>query len=884
VGSFEDVRRLVAEMARRRVFQVVAVYGGGAFALLQSADVVVDALSLSPTLVTTLTIIILLGFPIAIAVGWLYDLDAAGRLRRTEPAAIERDADTADDEISGSAAMPRLGWPLKVTGVATFVLFVTASWLIATRISPPEPAYAISDPRGSYLVAPVHARGESPVDLELAERAATRLMWKLRGWESVRVVQEFALTGMLYDLEIEAGRVPSLDQTFQMAQTQRVGTVVALRVTSDADSAHLEAVLYDVASRREFGPPYLQTAARDDIDELVAPVARAVLQLRDQDVGLDELRSESPVLEAHQDFFKGLDALYDWRLTVAETNFRQAIAADSLFAAAHHYLALTLYWQTARDGERVLAVGPEIARLTRTASRLADLRDLRPGLREHIEALRAFWAGDYAGARDGYSSLLERDPSDTEAWLLLGAVEFEDPYLERTADGDLRPRRNPNAARRAFERAVELSPDFQLSYGHLFSLDRELLAASVLGEGCQAFEPPDTPRLPPYLVAEAGRQIPYCPVMLDSVTWLPAASFQQVDLRAAGERTEREMRRSRVLLEDWVRIHPEQPRPHEELDGWLTWRRSMLSCSADPAQVDELTRAIRVHRESALSLRGDTTPADRARLALLRLAEEQVEDALMALTAVDAASEVPPPAAANVYLALGMTEEAISASASVYDPVSWGRQDPVDGSIILAGDVAHLVRDITMRGATGDDGPALRTSFERLMAEWTPPAYSRRQSVLLRETILRFGVAPGLVLDSVSRRAWFDGWEEHGVTMDPVWRGLSAATPADVALQRTLAWQRDARQTRAVDHFSAGMLARALGRDSIAAAQFWSVEACPLSLDAFDEGWGVRTLSRLYLARSLADLGDSAGATKAMNGFTALWRGRPEAPGNPTRR
>lgn len=879
MGSVEEVRRFVAEMARRRVFQVVAVYGGGAFALLQSADVVVDALSLSPTLVTTLTIIVLLGFPVALAVGWIYDLDAAGRLRRTGPAEADFPEAAASDGSHEAGA--RLTWTLKVGSVFAAGLLITASWLIATRISPPERAYAVSDPRGSYLVAPVHGLGGSDAELALTERAAGRLMWQLRGWTAIRVVQEFALTGMLYDLEVEAGSPPSLDQTFQMARTQQVGTVVGLRVTADADSAHLEAVLYDVASGEEIGRPFLQTAARDDLDGLVAPVARSILQLRDQHVELDELRAESPVLGAHQDFLEGLAALYDWRLTEAEREFRAAIAADSQFAAAHHYLALTLYWQTARDEERIIASGPEIARLARTASRLAAQRDLRPGLLEHVEAMRAFWAGDYESARQRYRSLLERDPSDTEAWLLLGAVEFRDPYLELTDEGELRPRRNPNAARRAFERAIELSPDFQLSYGHLFALDRQLLSAAVLGEGCPAFESPDTPRSPPYAVAEAGRQVAYCPLAGDSVTWVPMAAFEQFDLQTAGERALRQMRRSRALLEDWVRIHPDHPRPHEELDSWLTWRRSMLSCSADSAEIGELTRAIRVHRELTLGLRGDTTPEDRVRLALLRLAEDQATDALVSLARLETQADVIPAAAANVYLAMGMTDEALEASASAYEVASWARGDPVDGSIILAGDVAGLVHEIAILGATGNHGPALRDAFDRLLRAWAPPAYERRQSVLLREMMVRFGAGPGLVLDSVSRRAWFEGWDGEGVPVDPMWRGLVGTMRSEVALEGARERQRAARRTAALEHFGTGVLARFSGRDSIAADQFRRVGNCPLSLDALDENWGVRTLARFYLARTLESLGDPAAAAKAMDGFSTLWRGIPGGPGDP---
>jgi len=411
-----------------------------------------------------------------------------------------------------------------------------------------------------------------------------------------------------------------------------------------------------------------------------------------------------------------------------------------------------------------------------------------------------------------------------------------------------------------------------------------LLSAAVLGEGCPAFEPPDTPRFPPYAVIEAGRQVSYCPLAGDSVTWVPMATFEQFDLQTAGERAHPQMRRSRALLEDWVRIHPDHPRPHEELDSWLTWRRSMMSCSADSAEIGELTRAIRVHREQALGLRGDTTPEDRVRLALLRLSDDQATDALVSLARLEPQADVIPPAAANVYLAMGMTDQALEASASAYEVASWAREDPADGSIILSSDVAGLVHEIAVRGATGDDGPELQRAFDQLMNSWAPPAYDLRQSVLLREMMLRFGVAPGLVLDPVSRQAWFDGWNRAGVPMDPIWSGLVGTMRADAALDRVLDGQRTARRTDLLDHFGTGVLARVSGRDSIAADQFRRVENCPLSLDALDENWGVRTLARFYLARTLETLGDPAAAARAMDGFSTLWRGSPGGPGDSIRR
>jgi tetratricopeptide (TPR) repeat protein len=881
VSLADPVRRFVAELARRRVFYVVALYGGGAFALLESVDIVVGSLGLSPRITTILTIVVLLGFPVAVGIGWLYDLDASGYLRPTAGGGV---LDGSPGPAAGkSVPVVHLG----LAGLVGVGLVALVSWVIAVRVLPPDPrGYAVPDPRGSYLVTSVRGGGQEPAELALAGRAASRLMWALRGWDSLRVVQEFALTGMLYDLEVPRGQAPDLHQAYQMARNQGVGTVMAVHVGLDRDTAFLEAALYDVAEEREVGQPVLFRGVAADLDGLVAPVTRTILNLRDQTVELAELRGESPNLRAHQDFFGGLEALYGWRLTEAESLFRAAIAEDSIFAAAHHYLALTLYWQTARDGERLTTAGPEIARLTQSASRLADQRNLRPGLRDHVEALRSFWAGDYEEARRIVRSLIDRDPSDTEAWLLLGSIEFTDPYTEVTTGG-LRPRRSPNEARHAFERSVELSPDFQLSYGHLFALDRELLDA-VSGLGCPAFEPPEAPRRPPFVAPEAGGQVPFCPLVTDSVEWVPAADFALVDLKAATRRAEARMRRSRALLEEWVQIHPNEARPHQELDRWLTWKRGALGCETRPEEVAELTRAIGRHREAAFALSSDTTPEDRARLALLRLADGRVEAALDALGGdppVSSASSRTLPAA-NVHLAVGRTRDALTAAAPAYDGKSWGRLDPDGGGVIQSGPVADLVREAAMRGATGSTGAELRGAYERLLASWSGPDYTRRESVLLREMLLRMELAPGLLIDSVARAAWFAGWDDEGIVIPVLWRGLLAGDrlQAERALATVLETRRAWEITGAFDHFAVGVLARHAGNDSLAAASFREVVACPLSLDDLDVGWGLRTLSILYLSRSLEAVGDPAASARALNVFSDLWRGRPEGPGDPARR
>lgn len=871
----ERLRDLFVEIRRRRVLEVVAIYGGLGFAMLEGADIIIAALNLSSVLLTALTILVLLGLPVAAVVGWIYDVDARGRLSRTPPVAkLDLDEDPA-----AAGARP-LRWSRLLAVVGAGALVLGASWLIAVRLSSVGTAYAIEDPRGSYLVAPLGLRGPSADDAELADRVARRLTRQLRGWETLRTVSTAAYDGMASKRGLAQDDLPSLSQARAMAVSQRAGSLIGLELEVDGDSVYLEALLYDAVDDSEFGSPILTAGSTDDLDGLVAPIAQRILRIRDQDTSIDELRRESPNPDAHQDFDAGLDALRDWHLSEAERQFRSAIERDSMFANALHYLALTLYWQTARESRLMLENGPEIARLTQAAARAARTRDVRPVFREHIEAFRAFWDGEYETARELYGHILAADSSDVEAWLLLGAVEVNDPAVEATPRGP-KPRRNLNVARRAFETAANLAPDWQLSYGLLFDIDRDLVDA-VRNEWCPAFDPPGAPPQAPFETTKAAAQVGFCPVVADSIEWIPRAELAGAQRAEAIEGADSLAERSRQLLEAWVQIHPEQARPHEELANWLTWRRSSFGCQQDSASLLQVTSEILRERERSLELRGDTIPADLLRLAMLRLATDDVDGArrLLREGMSGIGSETVPAEAANIHVALGQADTAIALSRPLWSISSWAVQRPDGGPNIPAGDVAEPIVQIALRTAAGANGEALEIPFRRLLDTWSEPRYTATESARLRSLGLRVSpaVGPGLARSPGIRELWFAGWEDAGLEVPAIWRGFLAADSAagtegdlpevERALDAELARLRNAETTHAEEHFLTGLLAQIAGRHEVAVAQLKQVESCPLSLRVLSEGWGLRTMARWYRAQSSDALGDHEDAREAMAAYS----------------
>ncbi|MCA9737409.1 MAG: hypothetical protein R3E98_05295 [Gemmatimonadota bacterium] len=84
--------RFFAELKRRRVWRVAFAYGAGAFVVLQAlAELILPAFGLPDTWLRALVFIAILGFPVAMLLGWLYDVGPRGHVHRTggsDPATV----------------------------------------------------------------------------------------------------------------------------------------------------------------------------------------------------------------------------------------------------------------------------------------------------------------------------------------------------------------------------------------------------------------------------------------------------------------------------------------------------------------------------------------------------------------------------------------------------------------------------------------------------------------------------------------------------------------------------------------------------------------------------------------------------------------------------
>ena len=103
-------QRFFAELKRRHVFRVAAVYGATAFVIVQAADVFQEALRLPEAFLTGVAVLALLGFPLALVLAWAYERTPDG-VRKTVG------AETGEIESIASAPAGKR-WPIGLAALA----------------------------------------------------------------------------------------------------------------------------------------------------------------------------------------------------------------------------------------------------------------------------------------------------------------------------------------------------------------------------------------------------------------------------------------------------------------------------------------------------------------------------------------------------------------------------------------------------------------------------------------------------------------------------------------------------------------------------------------------------------------------------------------------
>jgi tetratricopeptide (TPR) repeat protein len=419
-----------AELKRRRVIRVAIGYAAVVFVVLQGADLVFPALGVSESLYRFLVIISLVGFPVVLALAWLFDLTPEG-VRLTGAAG------------EGDPVVARFRpWAVYGAGLLAVIGVIAIGWHWL------RPSLAIGEvAAGADVIAvlPFDVRGEG---LEVMGEGMVDLL--SRNLDEVGAIRTIDPRTVLSRWNQQAQAGVELDDALQLGSSVQAGSILWGSVTAVGGDVRITGDLYTVA-----GAELASVAVDGSSDNVLALVdSFSVALLR------EVWRSKQPVPRltvsaittgnpaAIRAYLQG-ERFYrasQWDSAVAA--FQRAVAADSAFALAHYKTARALLWTSSANSE-----------WARQAADLAYRHGDRLPTRERTlvlyQQLRLTERWDEA--QDSLRAYLSRYPDDPEAWFVIVDSEYH-----RRAESDplaevLTP---PEERLRPFDRVLQLDPTY----------------------------------------------------------------------------------------------------------------------------------------------------------------------------------------------------------------------------------------------------------------------------------------------------------------------------------------------------------------------------------------------------------------------------------------
>jgi len=406
----KSYQQLFAELKRRHVFRVTAIYGFVSFGVLQAADLMLPRLGLPDWTVTFMVALVVLAFPVVLIIAWAFEVTPDG---------VKRTDEAPPGEIERMLAEPAARrWPAGLLALVGVAALVAGAWWTGRQSAPGavDPATgdaarlaleaSDADARPSLAVFPfadMSPEGDQAYFSDGITEELLNVLAKVRELKVAARTSAFAFKGG--DLTAQ-----QLGDTLQVAYLVEGSVRKAgerLRITAQLidtrDGSHLWSEQYDRTLDDVF-------AIQTEIAEAIAGELRVPLGLDDP----DDLVTPTADLEAYDLYLAGRARMRERGDGVAEAIrlYEAAIARDSNWAPAWAGLAesrATLPWYLP---------GP-----------YAD----RP------------WAENLDAAERAAERALALDPANATAWVALGNVHRE--------------RWDWQESEEAYERALALDPD-----------------------------------------------------------------------------------------------------------------------------------------------------------------------------------------------------------------------------------------------------------------------------------------------------------------------------------------------------------------------------------------------------------------------------------------
>jgi adenylate cyclase len=308
-GGEPNIQKFIAELRRRRVFRVIALYAVAGWIVIEVSSTVLPGLNLPDWTSTLVILLVALGFILAVGLAWAFDIGPEG---------IERTPST-----DAPAPQPQAGAPAPASAPA------------AEPAARPEPTPAAVDERRSIAVLPFLNLSGDAENEYFSDGIAEEILNLLVKLPQLRVASRtssFMFKGEKVDIP-EVARKLGVN-TLLEGSVRRAGDRV--RITAQLIEVGTDSHLWSETYDRELKDVF---AIQDDIARSIVAALEVKLTPRDrralQSVATSDAKAYDYYLRGRQYFYKFTRQQFHNAIRM----FRKAIEQDPNYALAYAGMA-----------------------------------------------------------------------------------------------------------------------------------------------------------------------------------------------------------------------------------------------------------------------------------------------------------------------------------------------------------------------------------------------------------------------------------------------------------------------------------------------------------------------------------------------------------------
>lgn len=310
---------LIEELKRRRVFRVAGVYGVTAWIITEVSATVLPALMLPEKLLTAIVVLLILGFPIAMVLAWVFDINPEGIQRTPTPS------------TTGVERVSRKFFNVVLLLITTLALGAFFFW----RLNAQESAI-----RDSIAVLPfINLSSEEGSDYfsDGMSEELLNLLTRVPGLKVAARTSSFAYKGRDTDIRTigrELGVATVLEGSVRWSSTEQRVRVTAQLIDTNS-GYHLWSETYDRKLTDIF-------AMQDEISRAIVGKLKMQLDRVDEEAPQAGMAPPTRDMEAYRLYLKGRSLWVQGKEGAIKESielFQEAVSRDPGFARAYANLA-----------------------------------------------------------------------------------------------------------------------------------------------------------------------------------------------------------------------------------------------------------------------------------------------------------------------------------------------------------------------------------------------------------------------------------------------------------------------------------------------------------------------------------------------------------------